>query len=332
MEEKEAHEEYNSLTKSLKKRRTREEIGAIKYTCKYCPKAYYSFPALYTHCKLKHNSSTATDRPRGRPKGNKAVEEENESENKDKIKVDFFDDEVKKGRTSEDEIADIVLNIFNEIFGCNNKLRNQVRSISYYDKLEDNKFLHNLYEEVKKLKENPQYDKSNLNKSNGGNSSVNVSFSALKNFSFANEEKDKNEAGEYDENLLNNILVKYVMEMKDKLNATFFSKLTKFITIFKEFLLIKQKESSKEDNFSLKLDLIPELSNDFIIEFLAPDIKCYSYGFSMEESTNFCKNLCDWLFKNKHTKCKIVYFKEQSKKKEEKNKETEGNISKKEVT
>jgi hypothetical protein len=44
-----------SEQKSKKNRRTKKDISNKKFLCNICSKAYYSYPALYTHKRNKHN-------------------------------------------------------------------------------------------------------------------------------------------------------------------------------------------------------------------------------------------------------------------------------------
>ena len=66
------HQNQNKVYLEYKpnKRSTKNEKKERTFICKVCNKSYLSYPALYTHCKKKHNSNVITDRGRGRPKKN----------------------------------------------------------------------------------------------------------------------------------------------------------------------------------------------------------------------------------------------------------------------
>ena len=49
-------------------RRSKNDIEGRTYLCQFCGKSYLSYPALYTHCKQKHNKCNTSGRGRGRPK------------------------------------------------------------------------------------------------------------------------------------------------------------------------------------------------------------------------------------------------------------------------
>ena len=50
------------------KRRSKSEVEGRTHQCKLCNKSYLSYPALYTHYKLKHNTNNSSGKGRGRPK------------------------------------------------------------------------------------------------------------------------------------------------------------------------------------------------------------------------------------------------------------------------
>lgn len=49
-------------------RRSKNDTEGRTYKCTQCGKSYLSYPALYTHCKTKHNTCNTSGRGRGRPK------------------------------------------------------------------------------------------------------------------------------------------------------------------------------------------------------------------------------------------------------------------------
>lgn len=73
--EKEVGGSKKSKKKKLKKETNKEQKKSKErvHRCNRCNKSYLSYPALYTHTKLKHvnakdNSSITNGRMRGRPK------------------------------------------------------------------------------------------------------------------------------------------------------------------------------------------------------------------------------------------------------------------------
>lgn len=63
------------------RRRSKKVTEGRKFKCDRCDKTYLSYPALYTHYKLKHSSGekpnlpSQTGRGRGRPRKNVSLEE-----------------------------------------------------------------------------------------------------------------------------------------------------------------------------------------------------------------------------------------------------------------
>lgn len=76
------------------RRRSKKVTEGRKFKCDRCSKTYLSYPALYTHYKLKHsqgekpNLPSQTGRGRGRPRKNKQV---------DPISEEYFQSDDKKG-------------------------------------------------------------------------------------------------------------------------------------------------------------------------------------------------------------------------------------------
>jgi len=77
---KNIEDEENDLDKTEKKakekRKSKFNVEGRTFKCEQCDKAYLSYPALYIHCKTKHQSSkieiptNISEKKRGRPKKN----------------------------------------------------------------------------------------------------------------------------------------------------------------------------------------------------------------------------------------------------------------------
>lgn len=65
-------------TRTIGKRRSKNDNQGRDFKCKYCEKTYLSYPALYTHMKQKHSKGPdgelrnppTSGRGRGRPRKN----------------------------------------------------------------------------------------------------------------------------------------------------------------------------------------------------------------------------------------------------------------------
>ena len=62
------NQENNNEEHKKRKRATKKESDIRNFKCNQCDKSYLSYPALYTHCKQKHNTNNHSGRNRGRPK------------------------------------------------------------------------------------------------------------------------------------------------------------------------------------------------------------------------------------------------------------------------
>jgi len=73
-ENSEAYDSNSSQDKLRSKRRSKKEKEGRNHKCPLCDKTYLSYPALYTHNKLKHSTENggkpvlgSNGRGRGRP-------------------------------------------------------------------------------------------------------------------------------------------------------------------------------------------------------------------------------------------------------------------------
>ena len=78
-------------------------------------KKYLSYPALYTHKKLKHEKNNEQNRKKGRPKKN---QNENiiEKNKYNPVNITFFAKEERTGKTSYNEINSCIDDVFIELY------------------------------------------------------------------------------------------------------------------------------------------------------------------------------------------------------------------------
>ena len=79
----------NKKSPKVSKRRSKSEVEGRTFECKLCNKRYLSYPALYTHCKQKHNTNNSSGRGRGRPK-KEGVEIETEKNKYNPSNLSYF--------------------------------------------------------------------------------------------------------------------------------------------------------------------------------------------------------------------------------------------------
>ena len=101
----------------------------------------------------------------------------------------------------------------------------------------------------------------------------------------------------------------YLFTFKSKTNQKFFTLMTKFILLFREcYDVSKNKEIKKEERKavtnSIKPEELPDLCNEFYMEFMEPN-----GFFGMNEDKNeiieIIQHFCIWLYKNGFTKSKL---------------------------
>ncbi len=86
------------------------------------------------------------------------------------------------------------------------------------------------------------------------------------------------------------------------------SHLIKFITLFRECVNIINKEKlrnseGQEYTQVTNAEDVPDISNDFITEFLDPDTN--TFDISKEEAIDLTQNFCHWLYENNFTCSKL---------------------------
>ena len=116
------------LQKKIRKRATKKESDIRNYKCTFCDKSYLSYPALYTHCKQKHNTNNHSGRNRGRPK--KEQSEINSEKNRyDPMTLAYFQKEERTGNTKIENINACAMNAFKYLYQNKNPECNMDKKI-----------------------------------------------------------------------------------------------------------------------------------------------------------------------------------------------------------
>ena len=135
------NQENHNEEHKKRKRATKKESDVRNFKCPQCEKSYLSYPALYTHCKQKHNTNNHSGRNRGRPK--KDPNEMNADKNLyDPQTPAFFQKEGRNGNTPVEKINECALNAFKFIYESN-KEDVKKRLMKEYNKIEEHPFLGN---------------------------------------------------------------------------------------------------------------------------------------------------------------------------------------------
>ena len=260
------------LHKKIRKRATKKESDIRNYKCTFCDKSYLSYPALYTHCKQKHNTNNHSGRNRGRPK--KEQSEINSEKNRyDPMTLAYFQKEERTGITKIENINECAINAFkylyqNENPECNMDKKIKDRKMKEYSKVEDHPFL-GLF-----LK-----DPHNTNMIIG----------------------DEKASTDF-------VLINYLNKMSLYCNEKYYEKLIIFVTLFREHInLVNQDKVEKDQEFTqiTEAEDVPESSNEFLTDFLFPEDEEHEFGLDKEEAIDLTRNLCNWMYINNFTCSKL---------------------------
>jgi hypothetical protein len=103
------------------------------------------------------------------------------------------------------------------------------------------------------------------------------------------------------------IFAEYVLKVSRHCNKEFFIKILKFVTIFRECLNIinkgKNTPISEEFSESNNAEDAPDISNDFVTDFLEKDPELFD--FSKDDAIDMTQNFCQWLYDNNYTCSKL---------------------------
>ena len=252
-------------------RRTKGSEDERAYICAQCGKSYLSYPALYTHNKLKHNNSSSNLKGRGRPK-----KEMNESE-KEKIRYNpmnftYFEKGGRKGCTEVEELENICRKAFDEIYL--NKRTVIEKGIRNYDKFEDHNFLRAFLEsdhDPNKKLENSKApaDQVLIEYLNKSRTHVVPSFFLQ--------------------------LLKFVLLFREHAN-----KIKREKESDADFTESHEAEDVPDGSNEFIVEfLVPEQKNEQRGEGI-------NFGFGKEEAIDLTQNLCQWMYENNFTASKLT--------------------------
>ena len=120
---------------------------------------------------------------------------------------------------------------------------------------------------------------------------------------FLNDNHDVNIKIEDEEIAIDYVFIDYLNKMSLHCNKEYYTKLIIFILLYREFINLKKIDKNKNYSNNHSAEDVPELSNDFINDFLEPENNYFD--FDKEESINLTQNLCHWLYENNFTSSKL---------------------------
>jgi hypothetical protein len=180
------------------------------------------------------------------------------------LDISFFSHDDRKGETK--SIAEPFEEAFQQIYSKRHSERNQQKMILPYENAQSHPFYQKLLEFQQSL---PKLD--------GENSKCDEVFSD------------------------------YVFKMSRYCNPTYFVKLIKFITLFRECVNVFYKDKVKTEGYEFSqifnAEDVPDISNEFITEFLDTDQNVFD--ISKDEAIDLTQNFCHWLYENNFTCSKL---------------------------
>ena len=278
----------NNGEKTKRHRRGKGEINDRNFHCPDCDKCYLSGPALTTHRKTKHGyGNNGERRNRGRPK----KDGQNEScQNNPHIKFNyFFNDEKRKPASLEQSVnnkiitTDIIKEFLEKIFNqCKKELFKDIEKVE-------------LYSFYKLLMENWEKENPFPNPE---------CFSALTKIG---EISNKVQTFSLDQ-----LFFLYLKEFSDKTNKEYFWFMIKFIVLFRECIntlrlnLVKKEDQSEKKEYYTEIynaETVPEICNDFFVEFMEP----YNFfGLNKDELIELIQHFCYWLYSKQYTQSHLT--------------------------
>ena len=262
-----------------RKRRTKNDYFGRTFICKLCGKSYLSYPALYTHCKQKHNTFNSSGRGRGRPKKENG-EIYSERLKYNPLDASYFLKENRKGTTNFNDFEKSIINAFNEIYSNENYDRNIMKEMKVYNNINEHPFLGKFL-----------LDKHDVNIKIDDEKEIcdNVFMDYLNKMSL-----------HVNPNYFTKLII-FVTLFREFVNITEFKKKN-------EDFLMENIDLYKNGNFEYTFNNcaedVPDLSNKFISEFL--DVDKNLFGFNKEDSIDLTQNLCHWMYENNFTSSKLT--------------------------
>ena len=271
--------ESNSKNESeeKRKRRTKNDNSGRTFICKLCDKSYLSYPALYTHCKQKHNTCNTSGRGRGRPKKENG-ESFSERLKYNPLDASYFLKENRKGTTNYDDFEKSIKDAFNELYSHENNDRNKSKEMKIYSNIEEHPFL----------------GKFLLDKHD-----VNIKIDDEKEISDKVFMDYLNKMSLHVNPIYFTKLIIFVTLFREFVNINEFKKKNKDLN---NEIDLNNNDNTEYTSVNSAED-VPDLSNEFINDFLDTDKNLF--GFNKEDSIDLTQNFCHWMYENNFTSSKL---------------------------
>ena len=266
-----------NLEKIKRHRRGKNEINDRNYRCPDCDKCYLSGPALTTHRKTKHGyGNNGEKRARGRPR--KDCLSENVPNNPQNKFIFFFNEDHRKSFDEKIINIDIIKNDLRIIF-------KQIQK-EFFPEIDDVE----KYAFYQLIVDNWEKEKPDL---------VQECFNAINKI-----EEPLNKIQSYN---LDGTFFIYLKEFYKNASVEYFWFMIKFIVLLRECInkskanLVK-KEENKSYSQIFNSENVPEIFNEFILEFMEP----YDYfGLNKDELIELIQHFRYWLNIKQYTQLNI---------------------------
>ena len=266
-----------NLEKIKRHRRGKNEINDRNYRCPDCDKCYLSGPALTTHRKTKHGyGNNGEKRARGRPR--KDCLSENVPNNPQNKFIFFFNEDHRKSFDEKIINIDIIKNDLRIIF-------KQIQK-EFFPEIDDVE----KYAFYQLIVDNWEKEKPDL---------VQECFNAINKI-----EEPLNKIQSYN---LDGTFFIYLKEFYKNASVEYFWFMIKFIVLLRECInkskanLVK-KDENKSYSQIFNSENVPEIFNEFILEFMEP----YDYfGLNKDELIELIQHFCYWLNIKQYTQLNI---------------------------
>jgi hypothetical protein len=279
----------NNTEKGKRHRRGKNEISERNYRCPDCNKCYLSGPALTTHRKTKHGyGNDGEKRNRGRPPRKDGQNDNGQTNPLNKFNYFFLDDKRRPSSLDEDlNNKTINIDVIKEFMG---KIFNQCKK--------------ELFQKIVNVEEYSFYKLfvENWNKEN--DLPIKECLSAI---SKQNEPSLKVNSYNLDE-----LFFSYLKEFSGKTNKDYFWFMMKFIVLFRECINtlresnVKQEDQSENNKLYTQIynaETVPEICNDFFVEFMEP---YQFFGLNKEELIELIQHFCYWLYSKQYTQSHLT--------------------------
>ena len=253
-------------------RRSKFESNSRDFICPECQKCYLSSSALKNHRKNKHDYGIDDEKKgRGRPK-KELIKTDYMNNTKEKYEK-FFNIQDNTFTNNDKEInIDFIKSIFNVLF---DNYKNELYNIN--DNIENNSF----------------YNLVINNWNNSNNNLEEKSYRSMINCIQGEEILNKPP--------IDTVFFLYMKYLFNKVNKDYFTLCVKYLIIFREYINREKKEeinkkyideNKKEYTQIYNAEIIPDLFNDFLIDFMESN---NYFGLDKDEIIKIIEYFCFWL-------------------------------------